>query len=80
MKVEELKYYGKSIGEIVDTTPFPVMMKIGWVIITSIIKKTRILGFIPFMNKVKQEKKRARSSELRNQSLALSRLHHHDRA
>ncbi len=58
MKVEKLKNYGKSIGEIVDSTPFPVMLKIGGIILTSIIRETGILGFIPFMNKVKNEKKR----------------------
>jgi len=58
MKVEELRNYGKSIGEIVDTTSSIVMIKIGWIIITSIIKKTGIIRFIPFMNRVKKEKKR----------------------
>ena len=58
MKVEELKNYGKPIGEIVNTTPKPVMMKIGWIVITSILKETGFWGFIPFMNKVKKEKKR----------------------
>jgi len=58
MRVEELKNYGKSIGEIVGNTPFPVMMKIGWVVISSIVKKSGIIGFIPFMSKVKKEKKR----------------------
>jgi len=58
MKVEELKNYGKSIGEIVDTTPTPVMIKIGWIIMTSIIKETGVIGFIPFMSRVKKEKKR----------------------
>jgi len=34
MKVEELKNYGKPVGEIVETTPFPIMMKIGLVVIS----------------------------------------------
>ena len=58
MKVEELKNYGKPVGEIVETTPFSVMMKIGLIVIKSIIKKSGIIGFIPFMIKVNKEKKR----------------------
>ena len=58
MKVEELKNYGKSVGEVVDATPKSVMIKVGWIVITSIIKETGLIGFIPFMNKVKKEKKR----------------------
>ena len=71
MKVEELRDYGKSIGEIVDTTPTPVMIKIGWIIITSIIKETGIIGFIPFMNKVKKEKKRVTIDNSEGYSKAL---------
>jgi len=58
MKVEELRNYGKSVAEIVDTTPKSVMIKIGWIVIISIIKETGFIGFIPFMNKIKKEKKR----------------------
>ena len=58
MKVEELRNYGKSVAEIVDTTPTLVMMKIGWIVIISIIKETGMIRFIPFMSRVKKEKKR----------------------
>ena len=58
MKVENLKNYGKSVSEIVDSTPISVMMKIGLIVIVSIIKETGIIGFIPFMFRVNKEKKR----------------------
>ena len=57
MKVEELKYYRMPLGEIVSSMPKSVMMKVGWVIIKSIIKKSTFFGFIPFMLRVNKEKK-----------------------
>lgn len=58
MKVEELKFYGKSIADIIDSMPKSEMMKVGWVIIAKIVKKSGVFGFIPFMMKVNKEKKR----------------------
>ena len=58
MKVEELRFYGKSIAELVDSMPFPVMFNVGRTIIMSIMKKAGFLGFIPFIIKVNKEKKR----------------------
>ncbi len=56
MKVEELRNYGKSIAEIVDTTPTLVMMKIGWIVIISIIKETGMSGFLNLFILIKQTK------------------------
>ncbi len=71
MKVEELKNYGKPLSEIVNSTPFIVMIKIGWIVIKVIINKTGIFGFIPFMNKVKKEKKRIIKDNTEGYSKAL---------
>ncbi|MFH0785911.1 MAG: IS21 family transposase [Pseudomonadota bacterium] len=37
MKIEELKYYGKSIAELVDSMPTIIMIKVGCIIIKSIM-------------------------------------------
>jgi len=58
MKVEELKFYGKSISEIVNLMPKVTMMKIGLVVIKKIINKFGFFGFVPFMIKLNKEKKR----------------------
>ncbi len=57
MKVEQLKYYGIPLGELVSSMSKSVMMKIGFTIIKSIFKKSGFFGFIPLMIKVNKEKK-----------------------
>ncbi|RMD51567.1 MAG: hypothetical protein D6830_00095 [Ignavibacteria bacterium] len=71
MKVEELNNYGKSITEIVDATPKIIMIKIGWIIIRSIITETGIWGFIPFMINVNSEKMRIKEEHADGYSKAL---------
>ena len=57
-KVEDLRYYGKSIPEMVDAMPLMLKMKVGGIIITAVIKKAGLFGFLPFMSRVMGEKKR----------------------
>jgi hypothetical protein len=58
MNVEQLKYYGKTIPQIIDNMPMSMKAKVGKIIIGSIIKKVGLLKFIPFMTKVLEERNR----------------------
>ena len=55
--VEDLKFYGKPLGDIIDGMDSVTMMKIGFVFVRKIMKKAGFFGFIPFMINVNKEKK-----------------------
>jgi len=55
--VENLKFYGKPLGSIIDGMDSLTMMKIGFIFAKNIIKKAGFIGLIPFMIKVNNEKK-----------------------
>ncbi len=57
-RVEELKFYGRPIAGIVDAMPPILKMKVGGVIVGSVIRKTGFVGFLPFMSRVISEKRR----------------------
>jgi len=71
MKVEELKFYGKDLGYIVDNMDKSIMVRVGWIIISTIIKKSGFFGFIPFMTKVNKEKKRIKKENPEGYAQAL---------
>jgi hypothetical protein len=58
LNVEQLKFYGKTIAEIVDSMPISMKMKVGKIIVGSIVKKVEFFGFVPFMMNVMKERKR----------------------
>jgi hypothetical protein len=55
--VEDLKFYGKPLGDIIDGMNSITMMKIGFIFAKKIIKKAGIIGLVPFMIRVNKEKK-----------------------
>jgi len=58
MNVEDLKIYGKSLMEIVDSFPRTMMMKVGAIFAGEILKKTQYFGIFSFMLRVRKEKVR----------------------
>ncbi len=71
MRVEELKFYGNGVGELVDSMPIFVTIRIGWVIMVSVMKKSGLLGFIPFMININKEKKRIKKNNSEGYGKAL---------